>query len=129
MQEIQNIIWKWKRTTKIYFALKSRCCREEYYVYKIWNIDFRFGKLIEICEALSCEFWLWKVTLNFVHIIQNNKNCTFLDAFIISNSAIFTLFLGLYCNFYHVLKFLPYQHFGETNNNGVLSKNSWNMKK
>ena len=39
------------------------------------------------------------------------------------NSAIFTLFLGLYCDFYHVLRFLTYQYFAKTNVNGVLSKN------
>ena len=65
-----------------------------------WNIDFRFRKVIEICEALWCEFWLWKLTLNFVHVMKRNKNRTFLDTFIISNIAIFTLFLALYCDFY-----------------------------
>ena len=70
-----------------------------------WNIDFRFRKVIEICEALWREFWLWKLTLNFVHVIKKNKNRTFLDTFIISNIAIFTLFLALYCDFYQVLRF------------------------
>ena len=64
-----------------------------------WNIDFEFRKLIEICEALWSEFLPWKLTLNFVHVISKNKNCTFLDKFIISNIAIFTLFLGLHYDF------------------------------
>ena len=60
-------------------------------------------KLTEICEA------------------------KFLDTYIISNIVIFTLFLGLYCDFYHVMRFLPYLYFAKTNN-GVLSRKSWDLK-
>ena len=40
------------------------------------GINFGFHELIEICEALWCEFLLWKLILNFVHVIYKNKNCT-----------------------------------------------------
>ena len=34
-----------------------------------WNIDFGFRELIEICEGLWRECWLWKFTVNIVDAI------------------------------------------------------------
>ena len=51
-----------------------------------------------------------------------------LDTFIISNNFKFTLFRGLYCDFYYVLRFLPFLYFPKAND-GLLSKKSWNLKK
>ena len=117
LQEVKNVVWKWKKITKISSCTKKMDFAEMDITFIKWNIDFGFRKLIEICEILWCEFLPWKLTLNFFHVIRKNRNCTFLDKFIISNIAIFTLLLGLYCDFHHVLRFLS-----------VLSKNSCNLK-
>ena len=92
------------------------------------DIIFIKWKNIIFCEALWRKFLLWKLILDFVQVIWKSKNCTFLDTFIISNIVTFTLFQGLYCDFYNGQRFLPYLHFAQANN-GLLPKNSWNLKK
>ena len=85
-----------------------------------WNMDFGFRKLIETCEACVSEIYP-----EFCSRYIKAQGFKFLDTLIISNIVIFSLFLGLYCDFYHLPRFRPYQYFAKTNND-VLSKKSWN---
>ena len=50
------------------------------------------------------------------------------ELYVSGYSHVIILFLGVYCDFYQVLRSLSYQYFAKTNN-GVLSKNYWNLKK
>ena len=79
LQEVKNVVWKWKKITKISSCTKKMDFAEMDIRFIKWNIDFGFRKLIGICGILWCEFLPWKLTLNFFHVIRKNRNCTFLD--------------------------------------------------
>ena len=105
LQEIENPVWKLKKN--ILFYLKTDVAVMDIMFIK-WNIDFGFRKLIETWGIPWREFWLWKLTLNFVHFIEKNKNCTFLDTFTISDIVILlfyswdcTAISTMYWDFYH----------------------------
>ena len=107
--------------------LRSRCCWNWYYVdeveYRLWILKTHWNLWSPVMQILALKAYP-KFCLCYI-----KEQKPFLDAFIISYIAIFTWFLGLHCDFYHILRFLPYQYFAKTSNNDVLSKNSWNLKK
>ena len=89
LREIESVVWKCKKVTKISSCTKGRCCWNGYYVYKV-----------EYWLWISKALWnLWSSVMRILTLKVYPKFCSpyikeqelyVLDSFIISDIAIFT---------------------------------------